>query len=134
MELKRNTISFENQYMKLWINDSILYCLYTPYLSITLDIAQTCVQDRIKFTEGKTYPMFSDIRKIKYIDRPSRIHFSKESSLSNISAESLLIGSQSEKLLYNLYIKINNPQIPTEQFSSEIEAIKWLQQFKGLKN
>lgn len=134
MKLERDKIAFENQYMKMWIKDHILYCLYAPFLNVTLEIAQACVEDRIKFTEGKTYPLFSDIRKVKYIDRSARMYLSKETSLKNISAESLMISSQSDKFLSNLYIKINNPGIPTEQFSNDQEAIVWLQQFKGLTN
>lgn len=133
-EMENTIAAFENQNMKMWIKEDILYCLYVPFLTITLDIAQDCIHERIKFTEGKTYPLFSDIHKIRYIDRASRIYLSEESSLTNISAESILISSQSDKISSNLYLKIHKPCIPTKQFSSKEEAIQWLHQFKGLKN
>ena len=124
--------SFENQFMKLWVRDGILNCLYVPYLTINIDVARICIEDRLRFINGVTYPMFSDIRKIQYIDREARILFAKESSLKNISAEGLLISSQSEKFLWNLYININKPPIPTKLFGDEKEAIWWLQKHKPL--
>ena len=45
-------------------------------------------------------------------------------------ADAFVIKSIAQKLLANFYIKIYKPERPTKFFNSQVEAEKWLKQFR----
>lgn len=53
----------------------------------------------------------------------------KESNLFTL-ANAVLIDSLPKKILFNFYLKIENPVCPTKGFSTKAEAFQWLKQLK----
>ena len=121
---------FENAYTKMWIDNGILVCNYTPGLIITLDIARECIAERLKFTKGETYPMLCDIRTVKKTYSDARKYMSKDDGVKCISAGAFMVKTQIEKFLANAFLKINKPPLPAKLFTDTKEAVKWLEQFK----
>lgn len=123
---------FENEYSKMWINNGILYVKYAPLLVITGKIAQEGVIDRLKFCKGKTYPLLGDIRYIKDVSKEARAYLATGDSAKGLSAGGLIIKTQIEKFLGNLWMKIDKPIKPIKLFTDEASALQWLQHYKNV--
>ena len=122
--------ALENDYTKMWIKDGILYCVYKPGLEVNLKIAEICVKERIKLSNGNTYPMFGDISHIKKTDREAREYLSKGDGIRFLSAGAFLIKTQVEKYTGNFWMRINKPPLPVKLFTVESEAIEWLKNYR----
>ena len=59
----------------------------------------------------------------------TRIFWAQEKSCIYSFAEAFVATNFAHKLIGNFYLKINKPQRPTNVFSNEAEAIKWLKTF-----
>lgn len=121
---------FENEYTKMWIEDGVLYTTYSPNLSVTLDIAKQCIADRLKFTNGESYPMLCDIRNIKETDPHARSYMSKGDGIKDISAGAFIVKTQLEKFLFNTFFRLNKPPLPGRIFTDTKEALAWLKKHK----
>lgn len=118
----------ETPYMKLWKRDEILFCTYSDKLEIDLEIAVHCVKTRIEFSEGKSYPVLIRLQGIRSVNKEARDYFSDEGS-KLITAGALLISSPLTKILGNIFMHINKPDVPTKLFTNETEAKEWLKKF-----
>ena len=48
---------FENNHVKMWIEDGIIYSVHAEKVAINLEIAKICVEARLKLSKGRTYPI-----------------------------------------------------------------------------
>jgi hypothetical protein len=121
----------ENSYAKIWIENDIIYGEYAPGIIITLEIAHQVVATRLSLSDGNTYPMFIDVRKVKFIDKEARMYLAKHpDALRFINASALIIESQLLKIMTNFFIRIENPPIPVKMLTDEKQAIEWLERYK----
>ncbi len=123
----------ENEYMTSWVEDGIIWAVYKPTVrEITLEITRQVVQDRISASKGITRPLFIDMGKVVDVDQASREYFSEGDGAKYLSAAAILVKSEINKFLANIYIRFNKPKIPTKFFTKRDEAIRWVSQFKYL--
>lgn len=125
---------FKNEYLEMWIEDGILYAVYTPYITITLDVAKINVKARLEMAEGETYPLLADVSRAKTFTKEAREYLSAGESLIGMSAGAFLIKTQIEAFLANTWLKLYKPPLPTRIFnkSEGDKAKEWLQQFKRI--
>jgi hypothetical protein len=57
-------------------------------------------------------------------------HVSYKDSNPYVSAEAYVLKSLLQKLIADLYIRINRPARPTRMFTRESDALNWLKDFK----
>jgi hypothetical protein len=69
---------FENEFAEYWIEEGILFFIYKPGISMTLEAAKRVVKDRLEVQKGESYPVFCDMRGIKDSDKPARDYLAKE--------------------------------------------------------
>lgn len=119
---------FENEYIKMWKEKNILYCVFGENLELDYDKAKQCVDARINFSEGKSYPCLIDMRNVKAMSKAAREYLAVEGS-QYVTAGALIIGSPLTRTLGNIFLSINKPQVPTKLFSDETIALKWLNEF-----
>ena len=123
---------FENTYTKMWVQEGILYSIYKPIPHLTSEIAKVCVQARLDFSEGKTYPLFGDIRLIRKMDKDARGYLSSGDGIKYLNSGAFIINSPVEKMLINFWTKIDKPPLPVRVFNDEQSAIEWLKQYVPL--
>lgn len=121
--------SFSNSYATFWVDDGILNFIYHPEVVLDITAAETVVADRIKFQEGKEYPVFCDTRGIKDTEKAARDFLAKEGSLLAL-AVAFLVNPPISQAITDFYIRTNKPITPTKIFSEKYEAIKFLQAFR----
>lgn len=66
-----------------------------------------------------------DLREVESIDRPAREFFMDQNS--DYRAVAMVVNSPSTRMLANFFMGLKRGAIPVKMFTSEPEAISWLQ-------
>ena len=115
---------------QIWLDEDGIIRATTilPHAEQTLADAHEIIVAVAKISQGKKYPLLSDVRNIKSVDRPAREYFAKEFD-KVVSAAAGLVGSPMTMIMANFFLRVNKPSLPTRLFTSEAEAIEWLKGF-----
>ncbi|MEX2568096.1 MAG: hypothetical protein WD431_19265 [Cyclobacteriaceae bacterium] len=68
---------FRNNNFSMWVEDGIFHLIVLKD-SFTLKMAEECVRERIKITQGKSYPMLSDSRNVINFDKEARKYLAQK--------------------------------------------------------
>ena len=118
--------NLENDYVKIWIKDEILYCLYKNNKILDIKCAKQIVKDRIDLQNGKTYKALVYPPKPKFTTKQGRNYLSEEGS-KGISAVSIILNQNIfVRSLVNWFLNYENPDVPYKAHNSEEEALEWL--------
>lgn len=123
-EIKSQT----TDYAHMTIEEGIFRMYYKPLKELNLPIAKQLVKDRIEFMNGQAYPSFFDIQKVESSTKEARDYMANEGN-ELIVASAILVSSPVLRMMANFFIKVNKPKNPTQMFTSEEQALKWLKQF-----
>lgn len=115
----------ETAHMKIRKEGPILYCVFKECPNVTLEIAKHCVQQRVAFSAGVSYPCLIDMRDLKSATAEARAYMGVGGA-AYITAGALLIGSPVTKMIANLFLMMNKPPVPTRMFTDEKAAREWL--------
>jgi hypothetical protein len=121
--------STRNAYMEIIKEDGILFCRFFDNIEMDEKIAELCVKERLNFSKGISYPAIIDMKGLKSVNKKAREFMQKEGSVL-LKAGALLIGSPVSKVIGNIFLTLNTPEIPTKLFTSKEEALHWVKQFK----
>ena len=120
----------ESRTQRMWLGeDGILYALVIPGSETTGEDALEIIEIEKKLIQGKKRPVFVDNRGVKSITREGREHLSGEEYSKISLAVAALVESPVSKVIMNIYMSLNKPIFPTRVFTSQDEAIAWLQEF-----
>jgi len=93
----------------------------------TLDDARENLAAAVSETGGKRRPLLIDIRTAKPLDADARHHYSGQTLVEGFSALALLVeASPFGRMMGNVYLRVARPGIPTQLFSDETQATRWL--------
>jgi hypothetical protein len=120
---------FENEHVRIWLEDRILFFVYQPELQIDLTIAKQTVQDRLKISDGITRPVLADIRDLKHVENDARDYLASTEAGQNISSLAVLTKTPIQNLFANFYFKLSKPPMPTQLFTDQGKALRWLKLF-----
>ena len=56
-------------------------------------------------------------------------YLAQKINLPYTQADAYVLNSMAQKILANLYIKVNSPQRPTQFFNTQEAALFWMEQF-----
>lgn len=122
----------ENECVELWIENGIIHEIFKPNLKI-LDIekAKQIVTDRLKVSDGITRPLFVDLGNMVSVDKASRTYLAEGDAMKFLSATAILVDNPIAKFAANIYIRVDQPDIPTKFFTEKTLALTWLEQYKA---
>lgn len=120
---------YQNDFVELWVENDILYCIYKPISSITLIDAKTILSDRVKVQKELAYPVLCDIRNLKSVVFEARHYLAVEGSLLTKAIAYLSSPLLSEELV-KFYIHTNKPQVPTKVFREKLKALEFLKEYR----
>lgn len=127
--MKRAQQISENAYAKFCVADGILFWTYKPQVVITLKVAYSVVENRVRFQKNRAFPILCDIRGVVGVEKAGRNYLAQYgSSLATavaIWADQTVLDSMS-----SFYVTINKPRTPTKIFTCRTEALNYLNQFK----
>ena len=119
---------FCNQYFELEIKNGIFIGKYITD-HITLDVAQSFVEESVKITSGKKLPSLFDSRNMKVLETSARKYYAELGSPMLASAVAMLVHGSSQELVGNLFIHFYKLSVPAKLFTDENKAIQWLEKF-----
>jgi hypothetical protein len=122
----------ETKYIKISLENEVILCIWKE-VDVDIEVAKLMIDERVNFSNGKTYPCLSDIRNIKSLSKEARVYFAGPAGAKLMTACAILIDSPVSKLIGNFFISISKPIIPNKIFNKKEEALKWLEQFKEKK-
>lgn len=123
-----DTEKYESPYVTMWIKEGILFARFTSNLEMTLDVARTCVEARIFFSRGVSYPICVDMRDLKSMDKQARQYLASMGA-TLVTAGALITPSAISRTMGNIFLKVDRPPVPTRLFTSEEKAVEWLRKF-----
>lgn len=122
----------ENQYAEIWFENGLVYAICKPDCVLSIDATRLIVQDRKRVSNGKKSPIFLDLRNMVSADNATRTYLASAESQEYITAGAILINNYIQRMLMNLWLKIDKPVIPTKGFTDKEKALQWLEQYKFL--
>lgn len=120
---------FENHVVRGKVEDGIMVIQFLVD-KFLLEHAQLVVHTRIAASNGKSYPLLVDARKVSSITKEARDYFATDEGSELVNASALLLGSAVNKFLGNFFLQISKPKIPLRLFTDYEEAKSWLKQFR----
>jgi hypothetical protein len=120
----------ESAIAKLWIHNDIIIVKYNKNASVDLNASIKLMEDREALSNGKSYAVLADGRQALYWTSESRKFMAGKENNRSIKAVAVLVSSYIQKIWVNFYFKLNHPPVPTLLFTSETEALTWLDKFK----
>ncbi|MFN6944672.1 MAG: hypothetical protein ACK4ND_06970 [Cytophagaceae bacterium] len=115
---------------ELRIQDGILYAKYLKPTTVDLNITKKSFKDRNKLTQGKAYPILGDVKNVKYWTREAQLFHSTTEYSESVKALALIIKNPVGGFLINFYLTCFPKLFPVKTFTSESEALTWLQKYK----
>ncbi len=119
--------NFNEKYAEIWIEDGIVNVVFT-HEHYTKPMIDAAIKYRKEITKDKTYPMLSDIRKIKSSTREARQRLIAKDSIYGTNFVAILINSNFQKIMYNLFKAIFHAPTLAQLFTNKEEAVKWLKE------
>jgi hypothetical protein len=119
----------DNQYIRIRKDGDFLYGIFADNLHVTIDIAKACVETRLALSEGRSYPQLIDVTGIKSITKEAREYLATEGT-KLVKAGAFIVGSPLNKMLGNIFLFINTPEVPTKLFTDEGKAKEWLKKYQ----
>lgn len=107
-------------------DDGIVRMIQNPGVDLTLEDARECFAAHQKVRRGKRHPLLIDARKMRSITKDARQFFASD-EVSRVSlAFAMIVDTPLSRVLGNFYLGISKPQLPARIFSSEADALEWL--------
>lgn len=112
-------------FVHFWIEEGILHFVYRPNTVIDLDAAKAVVKTRLRSQNGVAYPILCDVRQLKSASKPAREYLA-EKGCFNALAVAFVIDKAYSGTLIKAFINISNPSVPTKEFTTIPEALRFL--------
>ncbi len=114
---------------KLWLDEGgILHEHFFPKTDFTIQDAKQSMAVGLELSESTDFSWLVDMTNMKSITKEAREYFGKVEN-SHIKAVGLVTNSPVSRVFGNFFLRFNKPAIPVRLFSSEPQALKWLEGF-----
>ena len=98
--------------------------------NVTMPVAKKMSDWRMKQSKGKLHRAISDIRFLTKMEPDVRAFLASPEACENLMAGAIIVRSTFQKIAGNFFIAINRPQVPARLFTTEEEALAWLEKYK----
>jgi hypothetical protein len=122
---------FKNEYIEMYIQDGILWVVYSNNVNVTAEKARLIVSERLKVANGRSYPTLADCGTGQSLDKKSREIFGGEDAMRNVTAGAIIIRNTIQRMFINAYFWFAKLPIPHAAFPNEQKALKWLEPYKN---
>ena len=120
----------ETRTATIWLDaDAIIHLVEKPGSETILEDAKEYVTAFLNVSKGKRSPVFVDINMSKSITREARQYLGGSEAVDVVSAVGLYADLPVSRVLGNFFLKLARPSYPIRMFSSEEEALEWLNKF-----
>lgn len=126
-----NMKKIENDFIKFWIEDDILYSQFKKPTIGTLENIKAIISLRHEVSAGEKQYWCYDFGGIKTFDKVARDYADKYGQ-DNLHACAVVLNSHITKFIVNTFMLLKNPVVPLRGFTKKSEAINWLNELKEM--
>lgn len=119
----------ENDFMKFWVEDGILFSKYKKDTVLDLKTVTELIQMREKISVEKNQYWLYDLAGIKSNTNEAR-HYVGEHGHNFLNACAIIVDSYVTKFMFTSYEKFKSPDFPFASFTNREEALQWLFEIK----
>lgn len=119
----------ENDFMKFWIEDDILYSQFKEPTIINLGKINQLIDLRHEISAGQKQYWCYESDGIKSYDKDAR-DYADRYGQDYLHACAVILNSHITKFILNTFMLLKNPAVPLKGFSKKEDAVKWLKQLK----
>src|SRR5207237_180750 len=105
----------KTDYYEMWVENEIINVVYVRNLKLDIEITKKLVSQRIEISEGKTYPLFTDMNEAEFIDVDSRIFLANE-GVKDLNAVAVLVHSKLDYILSSVFLFAHKFPLPFDFF------------------
>lgn len=116
----------ETKTATLVFDGSLVRVTYCAEAVVTQADARHHMEVMRELTQGRRVKVLVDARNIRSQDREARAIYASEESRLYTSSCALLVGSPVSRVLGSFFLGFNKPLYPTKMFTSDTEALEWL--------
>ena len=109
--------------------DGILIVEMLPGINVTLERSREYLAATNQFLDGRKALILFDASAEYTITEEAKAFGTSDAFISNRIAIAFVTRSIANRLMFNLYLTVYKPAIPTKMFSSRNSALKWLKSF-----
>ena len=124
-----NIKEVENDFMKFWIEDGILYSQFKKPTTINIERIKALIDLRTEISDGKKQYWCYDFNGIKSYDKEAR-DYAEIYGQEYLYACAAVFNSHIAKFTLNTFMRLKKPLIPLKGFTKKNEAINWLNELK----
>lgn len=119
----------ENNRMKFWIEDDIMFSSFKKEINIDLEVAKEMIQIRHEISSEKKQYWCFDFKNLKKYTKEAR-DYAENKGQEYLYATAVIINSHLAKFILNTFMKLKKAEIPLKAFKTKEEAVSWLQELK----
>lgn len=119
------TKELENEFMRFWIDEGILYSEFKFEVNVDLNKVKQLISTRHTISGNVNQYWCYDISKGVGFPKESR-DYVEIYGQDFLDASAVVINSHIHKFLFNTFIKLKKPRIPFMFFTKKEDAVKWL--------
>jgi hypothetical protein len=106
--------------------DGILHVHVTVDTEMTMEHAKAIVAARTELAQGRKYPLLSTASKYTLPNKEVRDYIASERRSELVLADAIVFNGLGQRLMANIFLKINKPVRPIRVFTEKEEAVDWL--------
>ena len=112
----------------VWIDtERIIHIEFKASDQHGIEEARGIVAAHNQLANGTPCPVLADIQSVTVgADRAARKHYVSDESSRFTTGMAMLVASPMQRMLGNIFFKLNRPPYPTRLFNGKQEAIQWL--------
>jgi hypothetical protein len=119
----------ENDFIKYWIEDGILYSEYKKPTDNTLENVKSMIALRHVISNNKKQCWCYDITLLKSYSKEGR-DYADLHGQDYLHASAILVNSHVTMFLFNSFLKLKKLVVPVQVFKQKDKATKWLKEMK----
>jgi hypothetical protein len=123
----------EDENYKLWIDNGILFSAFKKPIDMTLEDAKSAIELRHRISNNQHQYWCMDIRNLKESTDEAKKYID-ENGEEFLFACAMIVNSHLMKFMVKVFNRMKKRKIPVEVFSSEKDAVKWLNEMKERKD
>jgi len=117
---------YRDDYFHIRIEDGIVFVEWLSSRIEDISIIENAIRKRLEIQDGKSYPMFGDIRKVKGGNPKVRKRLAEADNFEGITALSVLCSTRFQIMQINFFHLKHKPPIPCRVFNDKNTALTWL--------
>lgn len=119
----------ENNFVKFWIDNEILYSECKYKIDMTKENARAMIQLRHEISNGRHQHYCMDLRDVKTYNKEARDYVEKYGQ-DFIHSCAMLVNSHVTMFIFNTFVATKNVTVPFRAFKTKESAVKWLLEMK----